>query len=298
MGAGARAVSCETEVAAGAGPLSEVDLWGSFSAGCWSHTALQYGTSRMRCITWQPSSTVGPLLGARLMKSWRLYALAVVTLLDAIRETLRGPPAVRSASTKPPARSVRQHQPSRRRRKRPPFTRAPLTASPRARLICLTMNYRESYGMFACSGILYNHESPLRGGPFRHPEDHQRSGGHPPQGRADPPEARGPSTSRETGGGRRTRARHVADASARRAGGLHRGEWTEPYPEGVSFRRLWLRRHRRLGGVRRLRRESSPTGRSRRARWRREQGAHRSGLGTYGDLRRDDRQMVEHDLGS
>jgi GDPmannose 4,6-dehydratase len=26
----------------------------------------------------------------------------------------------------------------------------------------LTMNYRESYEMFACSGILYNHESPLR----------------------------------------------------------------------------------------------------------------------------------------
>jgi GDPmannose 4,6-dehydratase len=26
----------------------------------------------------------------------------------------------------------------------------------------LTMNYRESYDMFACSGILYNHESPLR----------------------------------------------------------------------------------------------------------------------------------------
>jgi GDPmannose 4,6-dehydratase len=26
----------------------------------------------------------------------------------------------------------------------------------------LTINYRESYGLFACSGILYNHESPLR----------------------------------------------------------------------------------------------------------------------------------------
>jgi GDPmannose 4,6-dehydratase len=26
-----------------------------------------------------------------------------------------------------------------------------------------TVNYRESYGMFACSGILFNHESPLRG---------------------------------------------------------------------------------------------------------------------------------------
>jgi GDPmannose 4,6-dehydratase len=29
-----------------------------------------------------------------------------------------------------------------------------------------TINYRESYGMFACSGILFNHESPLRGMEF------------------------------------------------------------------------------------------------------------------------------------
>ena len=29
-----------------------------------------------------------------------------------------------------------------------------------------TVNYRESYGMFACSGILFNHESPLRGAEF------------------------------------------------------------------------------------------------------------------------------------
>ena len=27
----------------------------------------------------------------------------------------------------------------------------------------LTVNYRESYDMFACSGILFNHESPRRG---------------------------------------------------------------------------------------------------------------------------------------
>jgi GDPmannose 4,6-dehydratase len=27
----------------------------------------------------------------------------------------------------------------------------------------LTINYRESYGIFACTGILFNHESPLRG---------------------------------------------------------------------------------------------------------------------------------------
>jgi GDPmannose 4,6-dehydratase len=30
----------------------------------------------------------------------------------------------------------------------------------------ITVNYRESYGLFACSGILFNHESPLRGKEF------------------------------------------------------------------------------------------------------------------------------------
>jgi GDPmannose 4,6-dehydratase len=30
----------------------------------------------------------------------------------------------------------------------------------------ITVNYRESYGLFACSGILFNHESPLRGKQF------------------------------------------------------------------------------------------------------------------------------------
>ncbi len=30
----------------------------------------------------------------------------------------------------------------------------------------ITLNYRESYDLFACSGILFNHESPLRGNEF------------------------------------------------------------------------------------------------------------------------------------
>ncbi len=30
----------------------------------------------------------------------------------------------------------------------------------------ITVNYRESYGLFACNGILFNHESPLRGETF------------------------------------------------------------------------------------------------------------------------------------
>jgi GDPmannose 4,6-dehydratase len=32
----------------------------------------------------------------------------------------------------------------------------------KAAAVSLVANYRESYGMFACSGILFNHESPLR----------------------------------------------------------------------------------------------------------------------------------------
>src|ERR1700687_2568344 len=30
----------------------------------------------------------------------------------------------------------------------------------------ITVNYRESYGLYACNGILFNHESPLRGETF------------------------------------------------------------------------------------------------------------------------------------
>ena len=30
----------------------------------------------------------------------------------------------------------------------------------------ITVNYREAYGLFACNGILFNHESPLRGATF------------------------------------------------------------------------------------------------------------------------------------
>ncbi len=30
----------------------------------------------------------------------------------------------------------------------------------------ITVNYREAYGIYACNGILFNHESPLRGGTF------------------------------------------------------------------------------------------------------------------------------------
>ena len=46
------------------------------------------------------------------------------------------------------------------------------------------MNYRESYGLYAVSGILFNHESPRRGHRVRHPQGHRRR--RPHQARASP----------------------------------------------------------------------------------------------------------------
>ena len=38
----------------------------------------------------------------------------------------------------------------------------------------ITVNYREAYGMYACNGILFNHESPAARRDLRHPQDHPR----------------------------------------------------------------------------------------------------------------------------
>ncbi|RCW50890.1 GDP-mannose 4,6-dehydratase [Paenibacillus prosopidis] len=37
----------------------------------------------------------------------------------------------------------------------------------------ITVNYREAYGLFASNGILFNHESPLRGGNVRFEKNHE-----------------------------------------------------------------------------------------------------------------------------
>lgn len=49
--------------------------------------------------------------------------------------------------------------------KTPFYPRSPYAAA-KAFAHHITVNYRESYGMFACSGILFNHESPRRGETF------------------------------------------------------------------------------------------------------------------------------------
>ena len=50
--------------------------------------------------------------------------------------------------------------------KRHLFIREALTEWQRYKAHWVTINYRESYNMFACNGILFNHESPVRGETF------------------------------------------------------------------------------------------------------------------------------------
>jgi GDPmannose 4,6-dehydratase len=84
----------------------------------------------------------------------------VVRLLEAIREVN---PGIRfyQASTSEMFGNV----PAPQNEKTPFYPRSPYAAS-KLYAHWSTVNYREAYGMHASSGILFNHESPLRGAEF------------------------------------------------------------------------------------------------------------------------------------
>ncbi|WP_062473238.1 GDP-mannose 4,6-dehydratase [Variovorax boronicumulans] len=90
-----------------------------------------------------------------------INGLGTLHLLDAIRLTDRG---IRyyQASTSEMFGNV---QAIPQKEDTPFYPRSPYGVS---KLFAhwMTMNYRESYGIFACCGILFNHESPLRGREF------------------------------------------------------------------------------------------------------------------------------------
>src|SRR6185437_15486927 len=63
-------------------------------------------------------------------------------------------------------RIVQQVKPTTSQRETTPFyPRSPYGAA-KVYAHWITVNYREAYGLFACSGILFNHESPIRGETF------------------------------------------------------------------------------------------------------------------------------------
>lgn len=87
-----------------------------------------------------------------------INAMGVLRLLEALR-LLKSDARFYQASTSEMFGKVQEIPQSE---KTPFYPRSPYGV---AKLFghWMTINYRESYGMYACSGILFNHESPLRG---------------------------------------------------------------------------------------------------------------------------------------
>ena len=90
-------------------------------------------------------------------------ALGTLRLLEAIRilPSLRRPGSIRRQHRRCTAWCSRYR--SRKRRLSIP---ALLTDVAKLYAYWITVNYRESYGIYACNGILFNHESPMRGETF------------------------------------------------------------------------------------------------------------------------------------
>jgi GDPmannose 4,6-dehydratase len=87
--------------------------------------------------------------------------LGTIRILEAIRENGLKTKFYQASSSEMygKAQSVPQRETT------PFYPRSPYGAA-KVYAYWLTVNYRESYGIFACNGILFNHESPRRGETF------------------------------------------------------------------------------------------------------------------------------------
>jgi GDPmannose 4,6-dehydratase len=88
-------------------------------------------------------------------------ALGAVRLLEGIRETGLDTRFYQASSSELYGKVAEIPQ-----KETTPFRPRSPYACAKAYAYYITVNYRESYGMFACNGILFNHESPRRGETF------------------------------------------------------------------------------------------------------------------------------------
>jgi GDPmannose 4,6-dehydratase len=88
-------------------------------------------------------------------------ALGTVRLLEAIRETGISPKFYQASSSE--LYGLAQEVPQKETT--PFYPRSPYACA-KAYAFYSVRNYREAYGLFACNGILFNHESPRRGETF------------------------------------------------------------------------------------------------------------------------------------
>jgi GDPmannose 4,6-dehydratase len=89
-----------------------------------------------------------------------ITGVGTVRLLEAIRESGLTPKFYQASSSE-----LFGNSPAPQSETTPFYPRSPYAAA-KLYSYWITVNYRESYGMFACNGILFNHESPRRGETF------------------------------------------------------------------------------------------------------------------------------------
>jgi GDPmannose 4,6-dehydratase len=87
--------------------------------------------------------------------------LGAVRILEGIRETGLKTRFYQASSSELYGKVVETPQ----KETTPFYPRSPYACA-KAYAFYITLNYRESYGMYACNGILFNHESPRRGETF------------------------------------------------------------------------------------------------------------------------------------
>jgi GDPmannose 4,6-dehydratase len=87
--------------------------------------------------------------------------LGTVRILEGIRETGLNTRFYQASSSELYGKVVETPQ----KETTPFYPRSPYACA-KAYAFYITTNYRESYGMYACNGILFNHESPRRGETF------------------------------------------------------------------------------------------------------------------------------------
>jgi GDPmannose 4,6-dehydratase len=116
----------------------------------------------------QPDEVYNLAAMSSVSQSWRLAiataeytAVGVTRLLEAIREIRPEARFYQASSSEMFGRAREMPQTERT----PFYPRSPYGVA-KAYGHFITVNYRESYGMRACSGILFNHESPRRGKEF------------------------------------------------------------------------------------------------------------------------------------
>ena len=90
-----------------------------------------------------------------------ITALGTVRLLEAIRDTGIDTRFYQASSSEMYGKVVEVPQTE----ETPFYPRSPYACA-KVYSYWITKNYRESYGMYACNGILFNHESPRRGPTF------------------------------------------------------------------------------------------------------------------------------------